>query len=280
MAGHARPSSRSWPSSLLGAYFRFSGINWDSNTHLHPDERFITMVENSISLPGSVAEYFDTDHSPLNPYNRGYNSFVYGTFPLFLVRWMGELLGKTGYDEIHLVGRAASALFDLGSVFLVFLIGRRLFGTREGLLASLLTAGAVIQIQQSHFFTFDTFVGFFLLASFLFALRLWERERWYDYPLPGRCSGPGRRQQDQRRHFLLAVGLVADEAAHDVAANESRDRIAGWTRVIGWFAASGMASPWWCSESPSPMRSTGPGFLNFGLSSKFLGDMGYRAETG
>ena len=27
-----------------GGYLRFSGINWDENFHLHPDERFLTMV--------------------------------------------------------------------------------------------------------------------------------------------------------------------------------------------------------------------------------------------
>ena len=31
-----------------GAYFRFVGINWDDNYHLHPDERFLTMVETSL----------------------------------------------------------------------------------------------------------------------------------------------------------------------------------------------------------------------------------------
>ena len=29
---------------LVGGYFRFTGINWDDFTHLHPDERFLTDV--------------------------------------------------------------------------------------------------------------------------------------------------------------------------------------------------------------------------------------------
>ena len=37
-----------------------------------------------------------------------------------------------GYDQIHLVGRVASAVFDVGSVLLVFFIGRRLFDSRTG----------------------------------------------------------------------------------------------------------------------------------------------------
>jgi len=34
---------------LIGAYFRFVGIRWDDTFHLHPDERFLTMVETAIT---------------------------------------------------------------------------------------------------------------------------------------------------------------------------------------------------------------------------------------
>ena len=33
---------------LIGAYFRFTGLNWDQGTHLHPDERFLTTVAYSL----------------------------------------------------------------------------------------------------------------------------------------------------------------------------------------------------------------------------------------
>ena len=29
---------------VVGTYFRTVGLNWDANQHLHPDERFLTMV--------------------------------------------------------------------------------------------------------------------------------------------------------------------------------------------------------------------------------------------
>src|SRR3972149_5874514 len=29
---------------LVGFYFRFAGLNWDDNQHLHPDERFLPLV--------------------------------------------------------------------------------------------------------------------------------------------------------------------------------------------------------------------------------------------
>ena len=70
---------------LVAAYFRFTGLNWDDGHHLHPDERFLTMVENALELPGSVGAYFDTAQSPLNPHNKGTR--------LLRLRHLSDLLG-------------------------------------------------------------------------------------------------------------------------------------------------------------------------------------------
>ena len=56
---------------LTGAYFRLTGVNWDAGHHLHPDERFLSMVLSSISPVQSLEEYFNTELSSLNPANRG-----------------------------------------------------------------------------------------------------------------------------------------------------------------------------------------------------------------
>ncbi|MRR31187.1 hypothetical protein EG834_12885, partial [bacterium] len=83
---------------LIGAYFRFTGIQWDSTYHLHPDERFLTMVETAIAPVQNLGEYFNTTVSTLNPANRGNSYYVYGTLPLFLTRYVAEWTGMTGYD--------------------------------------------------------------------------------------------------------------------------------------------------------------------------------------
>jgi len=165
---------------LVGAYFRFTGVNWDDHTHLHPDERHIWMVTISLSLPKRLGQYFNTAVSPLNPYNQG-SSFVYGTLPLFLTKWLGEVAKLGRPDQIHLVGRVLAATFDLVTVFLMFLIGRKLYDKRVGLLSALLTAGLVIHIQQSHFFTVDSFVATFVVLTFYRALWVVERGRWTDF---------------------------------------------------------------------------------------------------
>ena len=46
---------------LLGFVLRFWGVNWDQGTHLHPDERFITMVATDLRIPDSLGQYFNSD---------------------------------------------------------------------------------------------------------------------------------------------------------------------------------------------------------------------------
>ncbi|MGC8779669.1 MAG: DUF2298 domain-containing protein [Anaerolineae bacterium] len=175
---------------LVAAYLRLTHLIWDQGTHIHPDERFLTMVSDAMRLPASLGEFFDSTKSPMSPYNKGYNFFVYGTLPLFIVRVVAEIVNEfnqsaqlwvnevgmplhlVGYDGIHLVGRALSGIFDLGCVFLAFVIGRRLYGRKVGLLAAALYAFAVLPLQQSHFYTVDTFGSFFALLAFYFAVRV------------------------------------------------------------------------------------------------------------
>lgn len=214
---------------LLGAWFRSIGLDWDQGQHLHPDERFLTMVESALdarvcrdaSLPLAacppeqkrwltLAEYFDTARSPLNPHNRGYGFYVYGDLPIVLVNvtaeWLTDLSQQaqaalatnpnawyapllvpladgtdwTGYGGVHLVGRQLSALFDLLSILLLYAIAARVYDRRVGLLAALFSALAVLQIQQSHFFTVDTFANFFIYLALWFAVRVWEAARDWD----------------------------------------------------------------------------------------------------
>ena len=172
-----------------GAYFRFVGINWDDNYHLHPDERFLTMVETAIKPVESVREYFDTNNSPLNPYNvidvngnQTFPFFVYGTLPIFLVRYVGEFLNQTSYSEIHIIGRYLSGIFDLGTIILVFLIAKDLFqSNRNGLFTALFYACAPLPIQISHYFIVDNFTTFFTMLAFFAAVRVKLIERSCNY---------------------------------------------------------------------------------------------------
>jgi YYY domain-containing protein len=154
---------------LIGAYFRFTGLNWDQGQHQHPDERFISMVADQIKGVNGVGAYFDTANSLLNPLLSG--SYTYGMFPLFFTRMVAEWVGMSNFDSVTLVGRAMSGLFDLLAVWMLYLVGKRLYNKRVGLLAAALSAAAVLPIQLSHYFAVDSFSTVFVVAGFYFAIQ-------------------------------------------------------------------------------------------------------------
>lgn len=147
---------------ILAAVFRFAGVNWDDNAHLHPDERFLTMVATNIEWPTSLTQYFDTKSSPINPQNRGFSFFVYGTYPIYLTKLVATLVHQDTYDGIPIVGRVLSGIIDLLTLVTVYLIASYTAkNKRAGLIASFCYGLFVLPIQLSHFFTVDPYVTLF-----------------------------------------------------------------------------------------------------------------------
>ncbi|GIW13359.1 MAG: hypothetical protein KatS3mg062_0798 [Tepidiforma sp.] len=172
---------------VLGAALRFHGLDWDQPPEadyplqMHPDERFLSLVANRLDWPSSPSAYFDTARSPLNPYNDGEtNSYVYGTFPLFLVKAVATLRGddpagpNNSYAATVVSGRQVTAAFDVLAIFLTFLLAAAVAGRRVGLLAALLYALAVLPTQLAHFWAMDPFLNVFALLTLLLSVH-WTR---------------------------------------------------------------------------------------------------------
>ncbi len=168
----------------LAALFRFTGLDWDEAYHLHPDERFLTDTSSLLRPVENPLDYLRTATSTLNPYNVGKSFYVYGNFPMTVTRYVGEWVTNacasfklecryvySSYNGIHLVGRVLSGLLDLVAVGFIFLIGRRLYDWRVGLLAALLHALAVMPIQQSHFYTMDNWAAGLTAVALYTAVR-------------------------------------------------------------------------------------------------------------
>ncbi|MBI3537769.1 MAG: glycosyltransferase family 39 protein, partial [Chloroflexi bacterium] len=164
----------------LAAYFRFQGLDWDQGYLFHPDERQILFVTTRLDLPANPLEFFSAD-SALNP-----KFFAYGSFPIYLLKALAIFAPATNFPipwednrlvSYALLGRALSALFDLGTVALIFFLGRRLYTARVGLIAAASVAVTVLNIQLSHFYTVDTILTFFILATIYFAARYAETAR-------------------------------------------------------------------------------------------------------
>ena len=177
---------------LLALAARLYNVNWDEGTHIHPDERHLTIVTSNLKLPSDPIEYFDTDTSPLNPYNlENAGSFVYGTLPVFLTKVVAVATGNDNYDDLVDVGRRLSAVFGAATVLVTFLLARRLYGPVAGLLAAALLAAAPLAIQHSHFYVVDTFLAFFMVATLYYCVRIVQDGEWTDYALAGLMLGLG-----------------------------------------------------------------------------------------
>ena len=192
----------------MAGYLRLAGFNWGEGYHQHPDELFLTGVVNNLraqacddplipvdSCPEgqkhwlSIGEYFDTDTSPLSPYNRGNAFFVYGNLPMNLIRLGMELTGNDDFGNSKFFARQVSALADLLTIFLLYLIVSSLYGRKVGLLAATFSSLTVMQIQQSHFFTTDLFTNLFMFLALAFTVKI------VDY----RELGIGSRESDDSR---------------------------------------------------------------------------------
>ncbi len=206
---------------LAGGALRYTGLNWDDFTFLHPDERFLTDVVSSIGgglrsteateelrsghvarcmerYPerGGTGPYFDTECSTLNPHNVGKGLYVYGTLPLFLARAAGDQLTQITGDSshssfygLHLVWRGLSALAETAIILVVFLIGVTLLDRRAALLAAGLYSVVVLSIQQAHFGTVDAITNLCCALGLLFAARVWKAGRLSDHALFGLVCG-------------------------------------------------------------------------------------------
>ncbi|OJX39485.1 MAG: hypothetical protein BGO78_13315 [Chloroflexi bacterium 44-23] len=179
---------------VVGAIFRFSGLNWDEGFHQHPDERYMTMVAEQIRPVSGFSTYFDTANSTLNPLKHG--SYTYGMLPLFVTRMVAQWVNMASYDSITLVGRFLSGLFDLAAIWALYLLALRLYNRKVALLAAALFAAAVFPIQMSHFFTVDSFATVFVILSFYTAL--------HAIPL----DKPGRKVTKENLKYFAYFGFL------------------------------------------------------------------------
>jgi len=162
---------------FIGVFLRLYGNNWDQGWHLHPDERFLTMVGDDVKIPSSFSEYLNTPTSSFNPGNKGHAFYVYGTLPLLINKVLAQQVYSDTYDQFNLLGRVLSGLADFFVIIILYklieLVEKKLkLNTSIKYLSSFLYAIAVLPIQLSHFFTVDTFLNLFVWASFYFAVKI------------------------------------------------------------------------------------------------------------
>lgn len=263
---------------VLAAVLRFAGLDWDDGYYLHPDERFMVMVTVDTAWPESVAQYFDSATSPLNPYNTRHGTFIYGTFPMFLTKAVSGIFDHDFYGGVHLAGRAISAIADVGTVFLTAWIARRFFGRHAGLLAGFLLACTMLHIQTAHYYTVDAISVFFAIATFAATVKGWDRRNLGWFAVAGLMIGLAGASKP---NFLIAVAFLGLPVMEMV-------RSRGWAGLLPWnsdedddrfpvipaVALAGLVA-FWTFRLAQPYAFAGPSFWNIGLDERWLDDLSY-----
>ncbi|NLG06109.1 MAG: hypothetical protein GX559_00200 [Candidatus Pacebacteria bacterium] len=269
---------------VLALCLRIAGINWDQGQFLHPDERFLNMTIQELSLPSSFTEYLDQAQSPLNPRNFARDFFVYGNFPVSLSRVVSTILEKDGLEEITIVGRALSAIADLLIIPLIFLTILLLekhsrdqqfaIHPHTKFWASLIYALMVLPIQQSHFFTTDTFLNLFIFTSFYFSLRYFFEKKFINVIVAGIAWGLALSSKITAA-FILPLNLILISLNYfkhlKTAINLKKIRKS--ILLIAATAAIFILSAYLSTRLAAPYMFENPSFWKITPSTEFVNDL-------
>ncbi|MBN1223601.1 MAG: glycosyltransferase family 39 protein [Candidatus Aminicenantes bacterium] len=88
-----------------------------------------------------------------------------------------------------LLGRLLTVIMSVGTIALVYLIGRKMYNRRAGILAALFLIFAYDPNKISHYQVPDAPMVFFFMLSFLFIWYIYKRGRPWDYILAGLFAG-------------------------------------------------------------------------------------------
>lgn len=224
---------------LVAIVVRLHGIAWDGGHLFHPDERFIIQVASGITLPDNWASAL-APASSLSPFRGvdGTQRFPYGHITVYLVRATEPLFAPVARhfldDTLIATGRLLAIIADSATVALTYLLGRRLYGTAAGLLASSAVALAVMHIQQAHFYTADILLVPVTLVTLYALVALVESPATDDIASHSLVAGTafGVAMGIKASALLMLVPLVV---AHVVPAME---RNISWREQVGRIGES------------------------------------------
>lgn len=209
---------------LFGLALRLWGIGWslpDARHPLatyHPDELVNLAAAQKADIPHGQ---FDIEF-----YNYGAFYFYMASFAQTVARGYGAIPTPRAVDAaagpeaamvaaaperaaLFLVGRLVTALLGTATIVVIFALGRRLFGSRAGLIAAHFYALAPLAVVHSHFLTVDVPATFFVALALLAAARLLDLPTWREYALAAIWSGLAAATK-----YNAGLVLVAPVAAH------------------------------------------------------------------
>ena len=174
-------------SILLAAFaVRVWGIKFGLPYLFHPDEWAI--VDRALNMI-KTADYspHEFNYPPLYMYIQAIvyvAKFFYGvSFNQY------KSLADLTAPSVTTWGRLTTALFGVATVYLLYLLAKRIFGEKVGLVAALFLAFTYLHARNSHYITTDVFMVFLVTLSFYFSYLVFEEGRRRDYILAGLFAG-------------------------------------------------------------------------------------------
>ncbi len=176
---------------LLGFAVRVWGIRQDLPYAYYGDESYL--IYHSVK--------FGT--GDLNPHWFTWPTlFQYLLFSFFAVFYLaGRAVGRFGgpADLVYLyikdptafflIGRFAAALLGTASLYLVYALGKRVYGRHAGLFAASLFTFLPLAVEHSHYAIVDTPMVFMVLLAFMSMFTILSSGRMRDYALSGFVTG-------------------------------------------------------------------------------------------
>jgi len=164
----------------LALFFRFAGLNWGKGHYFHPDEN--NMAQAVLSL--------DKTNQP--------KFYAYGQLPLFMALFSARIYNlfsfihqqnQLNFSEAIFFLRFWSAVAGVTSVFLIYLLGKKLINTQSGIIAAAVTAFLPGLIQAGHFGTTESLLACFYLAIAHYSLKIYQEKGIKNFLFTGLLLG-------------------------------------------------------------------------------------------
>ena len=164
----------------LAFWLRIWGLDFGLPYEFHPDEHQYVDPALLWHTSGQI--------------NLGFINPPLFTYILTVIYWPWLFLSPfaalvESVSTAYFLARLSSAGFALGTVALVYPLGRRLYNQTAGLLSMVLLAVLFLPAREAHFATNGTIATFLVLLAIYFSLDLWQQPRPSTYLKTGLVVG-------------------------------------------------------------------------------------------
>lgn len=223
---------------FVGFALRIIGLNFGQPFRYHPDELKLVywagnMLDVSKWSPGMF--FLIGVYPPLYAFVLAAAFGLYSVFLLVTNAMPGiEAIQSMYYSEpfaFHMIGRWISALSGTTSIYVLYLIGKKAYSPKTGVVAALLLATCFLHVRNSHFGVVDAMLILLILSSFYYSLSIISKPTLRNYVLAAIFASAATATKWNAALIVLPFLL-----AHVFADSEK-----GWIRKIVspklWFTA-------------------------------------------